>query len=187
MTDNQKLIKSAEPIVNELLSDWQLIPVTGRDDTVCRILAKVCGIDYLLCSKTAIYGVTVCLVRGKNDRTFVVSEDNMAIDTGNLTPYYAMQVYVDDGKISGLGLAKMSDLIDFIDSGFAFESKPKDGEQAKYYACHWDDLRYVGCDVKEYCAEQPEFDGKAVYHGTKPHTCETCGIHDLYRLYDDLL
>ncbi len=188
MTDNQKLIKSAEPIVNELLSEWQLIPVEGRDDTACRILAKECGIEYLLCSKAAIHGVTVCVQEGHNDRTFVVSRDSITDNGGSLTPYYAMQICVEDGKIIGLGLAKTEDLIDFIDSGFAFESKSKNDEHVKYYACHWDDLRLAGYEVKEYSPELPKFDGKVAYNGTKmPYTCESCDIHDLYNICDELL
>ena len=177
MTDNQKLIKSTEHIVNELLSGWQLIPVDGRDDTVCRILAKECGIDYLLCSKTAIYGVTICVQHGKNDRTFIVSKESIGNDEGSLRPYYAMQVYVDDGKLSGLGLVKTEDLSDFIDEGFAVE---REEGQAKFYVCNWDDLRLAGYEVKEY-SEPPATEGKAAYHGKAgleamelPFTCEGC-------------
>ena len=186
---NEEIIMSTEPIVNELLSEWQLIPVAGRDDRVCRILANMCGIEYLLCSKTAIHGVTVCVQHGKNDRTFMVSKDSLENDDGSLAPYYAMQVYVLDGKIIGLGLVKTKDLTDFIDSGFASECR--EGE-AKFYVCHWDDLRLAGYEVKEY-GELSATEGKVAYHGTKatfedtPFTCESCGIRDLYGLYDEVL
>ena len=185
MKNEQILIKSAEPIVNELLSEWRLVPVEGRDDTACRILAKTCGIDYLLCSQTGIHGVTVCVQHGKNDRTFMVSKESTSNDTGSLTPYYAMQVYVEDGKIIGLGLVKTEDLTDFIDSGFALEHQEG---QVKFYVCHWDDLRLAGYEVKEYSAEPSIDDGKVAYHGTKmPYTCEDCGIRDLYSIYDEVL
>ena len=189
---NKHIIKSAEPIVNEMLSVWQLIPVAGRDDPVCRILAKVCGIDYLLCSKTAVHGVTICVQHGKNDRTFIVSKDSIGNDEGSLRPYYAMQVYVDDGKLSGLGVVKTEDLADFIDEGFAFE---KEEGQAKFYVCNWDDLRLAGYEVKEY-DEQPATEGKKAYHGAKatlddaeqdtPCACGTYDLHDIYRICDEV-
>ena len=188
MTDSHKVIKSAEPIVNDLLSEWQLIPVDGREDTACRILAKECGIDYLLCSNTAIHGVTVCVQEGHNDRTFVVSRDSITDNEGSLTPYYAMQVYVEAGKIVGLGLVKTEDLTDFIDSGFAFDIKSNDSKHPKCYACHWDDLRLAGYDVREYEVEPPADKGKTAQHGTKmPYTTENRDLHDLYNFCDELL
>ena len=153
----------------------------------------MCGIDYLLCSKTAVHGVTICVQHGKNDRTFIVSKESLENDDGSLAPYYAMQIYVDDGKLSGLGLVKTKDLTDFIDEGFAFE---KEEGQAKFYVCHWDDLRLAGYEVKEY-GELSATEGKVAYHGTKatledakqdtPFTCESCGIRNLYGLYDEVL
>ena len=99
-----------------------------------------------------------------------------------------MQICVEDGKILGLGLVKTEDLTDFIDSGFAFESKSNDDKQPKCYACHWDDLRLAGYEVKEYEAEPSVDKGKTACHGTKmPYSCESCGIRELYGLYDKVL
>lgn len=183
--NDQKWMESTEPILNELLSDWQLIPVEGQANTVCRILNNACGINYLLFSKTAVYGVISYVTYGENTRTFTVSIDNATFDDNSLSPYYTMQVYVKDDKVIGLGLVKTEDLIDFLESGLALE---REVEHVKYYACHWDDMNLAGYDVKEYSLETPASEGKTVYHGTKmPFSCETCDIRDMYNMCEDVV
>ena len=173
MTESSKWALSAEPIVRGLLSDWHLVPVEGKDDTVSRILDTACGIDYLLCSPTApnVYGVASRVQYGKNYRTFTVRKEResgaeteyskriKSIAHGGLSPYYTMQAYVEDGEISGLAIVKTNDLMEYIERGFADQAKTREDKagQAKFYVCGWDDMRRAGYSVKEYrLVEAPE-------------------------------
>ena len=157
MTESGKWVLSAEPIVRGLLSDWHLVPVKGKDDTVSRILDTACGIDYLLCSPTApnVYGVASRVQYGKNYRTFTVRKEReraKSIAHGGINPYYTMQAYVEDGEISGLAIVKTHDLMEYIERGFADQTKTREDKagQAKFYVCGWDDMRKAGYSVKEY-------------------------------------
>ena len=116
-------IERAEPILSGLMSGWRLVPVESKGHEVSGILNMKCGINDLLCSEDIheVYGVTGRVQYGKNYRTFTVPKESKRVANvaGVISPYYTMQVYIDDGRIIGLGLVKTADLMDFIDSGYA--------------------------------------------------------------------
>ena len=188
MKESRKWIERAEPILSGLLSGWHLIPVEGKEDEVSRILDITCGIDYLLCSEDSsnVYGIASRVQYGKNYRTFTVRKERVsgakteyskrsdALNSGGLTPYYTMQVYIQDGNVNGLGLVKTKDLMNFIERGLALENKTGEDKtgQAKFYVCNWDDMRAAGYTVKEYgCASG--WNGKVCYNGS-PEFLNSC-------------
>lgn len=196
MAESSKWALSAEPIVRGLLSDWHLVPVEGKDDTVSRILDTACGIDYLLCSPTApnVYGVASRVQYGKNYRTFTVRKERdtgieteygkrtKSITNGSISPYYTMQAYVKDGQIIGLAIVKTNDLMEYIERGFADEAKTREDKtgQAKFFVCGWDDMRKAGYSVKEYrvveaASPEDEDDTHDEYDFDELHDiCEFC-------------
>ena len=174
---SMKYVEQAAPIVGLLMSGWELVPVEGQTNEVCRVLDMECGIDYLLYSKYSgqVYGLASRVQYGRNYRTFTVRKEREsgakteyrkrieASTYGGLSPYYTMQAYVKDGEINGLALVKTEDLLKFIEKGLADEGKTgtnKDG-QATFYICDWDKLREAGYAVKEY--SQPDGTTKDLY------------------------
>ena len=148
--------EQVEPILSRLLSRYTLVPVEGGNDYTSRILAYTCGINYMLFrnGSTNVYGVYNRTQYGKNYRTFTVPKSSYekcteVFASGGMRPYYTMQVYIDDGRIIGLGLIKTVDLMQFIVNGHA-------EEKGSFYVCSWDDLREAGFDVMEYRAEPEE-------------------------------
>ena len=122
--------------------------------------------------------------------------DNVTNVPGTISPYYTMQVYIDDGRIIGLGLVKTADLKSFIDSGYAMDIKTREG---KFSVCHWDDLRLAGYTVKECRVGQSVPEGKKAYHGAKladfmqdidddddddDDECDECDIRDARDIFD---
>ena len=185
-------IERAEPILSGLMSGWRLVPVESKGHEVSGILNMKCGINYLLCSEDTheVYGVTVRVQYGKNYRTFTVPKESKRASNaaGVIKPYYTMQVYIDDGRIIGLGLVKTSDLMDFIDSGYAMKLSEEKSGLSKFHVCHFDDLRLAGYTVKEFRVEQPAgFGYKVAYHGATEHLedlddddeCDECDIRDI--------
>lgn len=174
---SMKYVKQAAPIIGLLMSGWELIPVEGQANEVCRMLDMECGIDYLLYAKYSgqVYGLASRVQYGRNYRTFTVRKEResgakteykkrvASQDYGGLSPQYTMQAYVKDGEINGLALVKTEDLLKFIEKGLADEGKTgvnRDG-QATFYICDWDKLREAGYAVKEY--SQPDSDAKNRY------------------------
>ena len=174
---SMKYVEQAAPIIGLLMSGWELIPVEGQANEVCRVLDMQCGIDYLLYSKCSgqVYGLASRVQYGRNYRTFTVRKERESgakteykkrIDAstyGGLSPQYTMQAYVKDGEINGLAVVKTEDLLNFIEKGFADEGRTganKDG-QATFYICDWDKLREAGYAVKEY--SQPDDEAKDLY------------------------
>ena len=174
---SMKYVEQAAPIVGLLMSGWELLPVEGQSNEVCRLLDMECGIDYLLYSKDLgqVYGLASRVQYGRNYRTFTVRKEREsgakteykkrtdAKDCGGLSPHYTMQAYVKDGEINGLALVKTEDLLNFIEKGLADEGRTganKDG-QATFYICDWDKLREAGYTVKEY--SQPDDELKDWY------------------------
>ena len=174
---SMKYVEQAAPIIGLLMSGWELIPVEGQANEVCRVLDMQCGIDYLLYSKYSgqVYGLASRVQYGRNYRTFTVRKERESgakteykkrIDAstyGGLSPQYTMQAYVKDGEINGLAVVKTEDLLNFIEKGLADEGRTganKDG-QATFYICGWDKLRDAGYAVKEY--SQPDGGTKDLY------------------------
>ena len=166
MQYSMRHVENALPIIQKLLSGWRVIPVEGQNNTVCQLLDTACGIDYLIYSEkyNRVYGLASRVQYGRNYRTFTVrkeresgaeteySKREASQNYGSLSPYYTMQMYIENGKVSGLGVVKTKDLLNFIEKGLADENKTgedKEG-QAKFYVCGWDKLRKAGYLVKEY-------------------------------------
>ena len=154
--ESKNWTEQAEPILSHLLNGYTLVPVESGNDFVSKILAYTCGINYLMLHNgtTNVYGVHNRTQYGKNYRTFIVPKSSYekhteAFATGGLMPYYTMQVYMDEGRIIGLGLIKTADLMQFIVNGHA-------EKKSYFYVCSWDDLREIGYTVMEYRAEPEE-------------------------------
>ena len=196
-SQNTNWIEKVEPILSGLMSGWQLVPLEKRKDEVSRILNMECGVNYLLCSEDTheVYGVAGRVQYGKNYRTFTVPKESKRVSqaAGVINAYYTIQVYIDDGKIIGLGVVKTADLMDFIDSGYAMKLSEEKTGHSKYHVCHFDDLRLAGYTVKEFRVEQPADLGKKVaYHGAIEHLedldddddeceeCDECDIRDIF-------
>lgn len=160
---------SVKPVVEKLLPGWHLTQVEGKNNEVCKMLDISCGVDYLLHSEKSalVLGIASRIQYDKNYRTFTVRKEResgalteyekrkQAISIGAIYPYYTMQAYMNDNKVSGLAITKTADLIDFIKNGYAEEkhtSFDKIG-QANFYVCEWDFMKYCGYKVLEYKGE----------------------------------
>ena len=155
-----------KPILAKLLPDWRLLRVEGKDEEVCKMLDMSCGIDYLLCSVNScqIYGVASRVQYNRNYRTFTVRKDResgaiteyekrrQAMYFGTISPKYTMQAYIENEDVSGLGLTKTADLMNFIHEGHAQELKTKADKigKAEFYVCSWDKMKKYGYKVIEY-------------------------------------
>ena len=159
-----------KPIVEKLLSGWKLMQVEGKDDEVCKLLDMSCGVDYLLHSEKSgvILGLSSRVQYEENYRTFTVRKEResgalteyekrtQAMTSGGIYPYYTIQAYMKDGEVKGLGITKTSDLIEYIKKGYADEKETGMNRigQAKFYVCHWDDMKIKGYKVIEYKERQ---------------------------------
>ena len=160
------VLKKINPIIKEMLPEWELLQVEGKEDKICKILDMSCGIDYLLHSKKSslILGVGSRVQRDENYRTFTVRKEretgnlteyqkrNQAILLGGIYPFYSLQAYIKEDKVLGLAITKTSDLLEFIKNGYAEEKKTKTDKigQAIFYVCRWDKMKYCGYKVLEY-------------------------------------
>ncbi|MBQ7215543.1 MAG: hypothetical protein IJS39_06125 [Synergistaceae bacterium] len=154
--ESKNWTEQAEPILSHLLNGYTLVPVESGNDCVSEILAYTCGINYLMLRNgtTNVYGVHNHTQCGKNHRVFTIPKSNYekrteAFASGAMQPYYTMQVYMDEGRIIGLGLIKTADFMQFIVNGHAEEKE-------SFYVCSWDDLRKAGFNVMEYRSEPEE-------------------------------
>ena len=66
-----------KPIIESFWPGWELIPVEGENNEICKLLDMSCGVDYLLYSQgfSFIYGVASRVQYGKNYRTFTVRKE----------------------------------------------------------------------------------------------------------------
>jgi hypothetical protein len=168
MKNSMDVISKAEPIIKNLLNGGRIIRIEGSDEEICKFLDTKCGTDYF--QYYQYYDLTVGVASrvqyGKNWRTFTVRKEResgnltefekrkVAIENGGIYPFLTMQIYVVDGDINGIGIAKTKDLIEYIESGYANVTHTRSDKigQAGFYYCQWDDFKEKGYWLKEYAA-----------------------------------
>lgn len=168
MRKSMKDFKLIEPLLQRLLNGGQSMMVEGDDNAVCRMLDMTCGTDYfhIYDDRKLCWGVASRIQHGTNYRSFTIrkSRENnartefekrkFAIAHGGVYPYLTLQAYIDKDMVMGLGLAKTTDIIAFIESGNAEENHTGERQigQAGFYVCKWDRMRDNGFKVYEYRA-----------------------------------
>lgn len=154
------------PVFKKIASEWDLIPVEGNSNEICKLLDMSCGVDYLMRSEKHdfVYGIASRVQYGTNYRTFTVRKEResgaltefnkrvQAISIGAIYPHYTMQSYIVNDNVAGLAIIKTSDLMDFIKQGYAVQrctNADKIG-QAWFFVCKWDSIKQYGYKVFEF-------------------------------------
>ena len=170
MQESMSWVERAKDVIGMLIPGWRVMAVEGRQDEICRILDVNCGVDYLLYSEKSslVFGVASRVQYNKNYRTFTVrraresgavteyDKRRTALAVNSIAPFYSMQMYIEDKKISGLAITRTDDLIKFIEAGRAEVKKTLSDKigQANFYICRWDAMRDFGCTVLEYKGDE---------------------------------
>ena len=120
-----------------------------------------CGIDWFyINNKNRVYGYAVRIQPGKDWGTFTIRKSRKsgtktefdkltkARDKGAVMPKYHLQCYLDnDDNVLAIYRVKTSDLLDYIEDGYAEEKCTYDG--TKFYVCKVDGLKDEGYKVME--------------------------------------
>lgn len=164
-------VESAKPVISELLHGGELLAVEGSDDAVCKMLDLTCGTDYFQVygDKGLVWGIASRMQEIDTERfpkpfnTFTVRKARAsgakteyekrqdAIKCGGVFPYLTMQGYVDKQTkgLMSLGIAKTTDLMEFVERGYASERHTGRDQigQATFYVAAWDKMRQTGYKV----------------------------------------
>lgn len=167
-------VDKARPVISKLLNGGELLAVEGTDDHVCLMLDTTCGTDYFQVYKQRglVWGIASRMQEidtgrfAKPFNTFTVrkarasgavteyEKRRLAIQNGGVYPYLTMQGYVDknSGELMSLGIAKTTDVMDFVDKGLAAVKHTGQEQigQAQFYVVGWDKFRDAGYTIKTY-------------------------------------
>ena len=174
MAKSSAVIKQALPILRDMLNDRKLnlMPVEGKEEEVCKMLDKTCGIDYfVLRSDSETFGVAwrcQWVEPGKEYNSFTVRKSREtgaatefekrknAVKNKSIYPYYVCQAFVNmyTNEIISLGLTTTETELDYIVNPITIKEirhtgKEQDG-QAEFYVLYWCDMRVFGYDVIVY-------------------------------------
>ena len=172
MTQSQKVLYAAEPIIKKLLgfSEGQIIDVENQDNDTCKHLDLQCGIDYLVYFKGltdglawraqqehSIYGpYNSFTIRKKRESgaTTEYEKRNYAIQHNALYPKYTAQAFYSrrNGALMSLAIAKTADIIECITKGLCTENKTGQQEigQAEFYTVWWNVMKKNGYKVLDW-------------------------------------
>lgn len=164
MTTSMKHVTKAKPIIEKLMNGGELLAVEGNDNGVCRVLDVTCGTDYIHVYREygIVYGVASRFQNFDPDRarrpynTFTVrkaresgarteyEKRKTAIERGGMYPFLTMQAYVNtkDKEVESLAICKTTDLMEYVDGGYADENWTRYDKvgQAAFYIVDWVDF-----------------------------------------------
>lgn len=166
------IIKSATPILQEIFEDPYLtiMQVEGKDEEVCQVLDKTCGIDYLaLTHNGQSFGVAwrcQWVEENKEYNTFTMRKSR---DTGASTeyekrlkaiqdkavyPHYVVQTFADKttNEILSLALTTTESLLDYIAKEkptVKHTGKAQTG-QASFFVIDWFLMNLYGYEITIY-------------------------------------
>lgn len=167
-------VETAKPVIRKLLKGGELLAVEGSDNDVCLMLDTTCGTDYFQVYKERglVWGIasrmqeidttrfrkpfnsfTVRKARESGVKT-EYEKRQLAIKSGGLYPYLTMQGYVDKqtGELMSLGIARTTDIMDYVERGYANNDIKHTGSnqrgQAEFYTVYWSKYIAAGYDAK---------------------------------------
>ena len=171
MRKSMAFVDNARPIIAQLLNGGRIMQVEGDDNEICRMLDTTCGTDYFQVYEKSglVYGIASRFQYGKNWASFTVRKARQsgamteyekrrrAIERGGIYPFLTMQAYIDEktGCVNALGIAKTTDLMEFVDFGLAQEQHTRHDKigQAAFYVAYWDKMKQAGYNVMVYDTE----------------------------------
>lgn len=167
-------VETARPVIQKLLNGGELMAVEGSDNDICLMLDTTCGTDYFQVYRKQglVWGIasrmqevdtarfkrpfnsfTVRKARASGVKT-EYEKRRLAIKRGGLYPYLTMQGYVDmrTGALMSLGIARTTDIMDYVERGCANDDIKHTGfiqrGQAEFYVVYWRKFAEAGYDVK---------------------------------------
>lgn len=176
LREAMRRVENAKPVIARLLKGGELMAVEGADDAVCRMLDMTCGTDYFqvydglglvwgIASRMQVIDTTrysrpfdTFTVRKARDSGTKTEYEKRrdAIRHGGVYPYLTMQGYVDGqtDELMSLGIARTTDIMDYVDRGFARvkHTGPEQRGQAEFYIVDWEHFESAGYDIRMYHA-----------------------------------
>lgn len=177
VTDMKKstvIARQALPIFKMIFDDkdLQILQVEEKNEEVCRMLDRLCGIDYfLLKSNRQTYGVAwrcQWVEPGKEYNSFTIrkSRDSgieteyekrkKAIAQESIYPYYVAQAFVNKytNEIISLAVTTTKDELEYLDNPNTLHEVRHTGAdqigQAEFYVIYWIDMRLFGYPIRIY-------------------------------------
>lgn len=176
MRKSMRFVRIAQPIIQKLMGGGQMMAVEGDENEVCRMLDMTCGTDYfhVFREKGLVWGVASRIQdydprKGhKPFNTFTIRKARAsgaateyekrvyAIKSRGVYPFLTMQAYVNtqSGEVQSLALCKTTDLMDYVERGFARErhTGAEQRGQAAFFYASWDDMARRGYKVLRFDA-----------------------------------
>lgn len=168
MRDSIARVDKARPIVASLMGG-ELRTVEGDDHEICRLLDTLCGTDWLQVyeKRKLVQGVATRTQTIRNGykpyNSFTIRKEIesgnateyqkrlYAIEHGGVFPYLTIQIYASESEeLLSVGIARTSDIMDYINKGYAAENKTGNGllRPATFYVCKWDNMKDKGYQVR---------------------------------------
>ena len=168
MHTSMTYLKSAEPIILDLLKGGEMLPVEGSDDEICKMLDLTCGIDYfhIYRENGLTWGVAsrFQLIKDgyKPFNTFTIRKEResgtkteyekrlLAIEKNGEYPYLTLQGYYNEnGEVLSIGIARTKDIFEMIDKGCCEtrETGKQQIGQATFFVISWDNMKEEGYTV----------------------------------------
>lgn len=172
MRESISYLEKAKPIISKMLNGGTITPVEGDDNEICKMLDRTCGTDYFQVyeDKGIVWGIASRFQKIQNGyrpyNTFTVRKSREsgaqteyekrknAIKCNGVYPYLTLQAFVNSETkdILSLAIAKTSDIIDYIENGYAEEKHTGFFQigQASFYVLQWGDMQKKGYKVLAY-------------------------------------
>ena len=169
-------VEQAKPIIRHLLGGGEIQTVEGRDDEICLMLDRNCGIDYFQMYDNGItWGIgsrfqkiypgkfpyntfTVRKDRQSNERTEFEKKE-IAIKRNGIYPYLSLQGYYDaiTGEMISLAIAKTKDIMEIIKIGYyriLRTGTSQIGQAFFFYTVDWYAVKKMGYPIKIWSLEE---------------------------------
>lgn len=152
-----------EPRLIEILNGGYFSVVEGNTlDETARMLDTLAGIDLWYYRKgNAMWGVASRIQRGHNYMTFTIrksresgvrTEYEKRLDSmrkKSLYPHLTVQAYIDNDKLTGMGVARTEDIFEYIQNNHCLERSTGGAQkgQASFIVVPWVDMECSGYRV----------------------------------------
>ena len=121
-----------------------------KDNNELQQVLDFAGIDYMYAENGLVKGLAMRIQKGKCWDTFTIRKSRysgtetefekrkFAIENYGIYPYFTVQAYIEDDKLSGLAICKTKDLWDMILKNRCYTVKCSDN--ASFYIVKWSDM-----------------------------------------------